>query len=55
MNNIDNPRTILNGTVIVIPDKDDMKAIANENDPDKKKLSLPEPEVVAVVKPRQQR
>ncbi len=40
VNNIDNPRTILNGTVIVIPDKDDMKAIANENDPDKKKALI---------------
>lgn len=37
VNNIDNPRTILNGTVIVIPDKEDMKAIANESDPDKKR------------------
>ncbi|MDD3146802.1 MAG: LysM domain-containing protein [Candidatus Riflebacteria bacterium] len=40
VNNIDNPRTILNGTVIVIPDKSTMKEIANESDPDKKKALL---------------
>lgn len=40
VNDIDNPRTILNGTVIVIPDKNDMKAIANEPDPDKKKALI---------------
>ncbi|PKL48429.1 MAG: hypothetical protein CVV42_09910 [Candidatus Riflebacteria bacterium HGW-Riflebacteria-2] len=32
VNNISNPRTIPNGKVIVIPDKSDMKAIANESD-----------------------
>lgn len=40
VNNIDNPRTILNGTVIVIPDKNDMKAIANEKDPERKKALI---------------
>lgn len=40
VNNIDNPRTITNGTVIVIPDKDAMKEIANESDPDKKKALI---------------
>lgn len=40
VNGIDNPRTILNGTVIVIPDKNDMKAIANEQDPERKKALL---------------
>lgn len=37
VNGIDNPRTIQNGKVIIIPDKDDMRRIANENDPEKKK------------------
>jgi len=32
VNNISNPRTIPNGKVIVIPDKSDMKSIANETD-----------------------
>lgn len=32
VNNISNPRTIPNGVVIIIPDKSDMKAIANESD-----------------------
>lgn len=37
VNGISNPRTIPNGKVIVIPDKSDMKAIANEKDADKRK------------------
>jgi len=40
VNGIDNPRTILNGTIIIIPNKDDMKAIANETDNDRKKALL---------------
>ncbi|OGK08126.1 MAG: hypothetical protein A2W80_03060 [Candidatus Riflebacteria bacterium GWC2_50_8] len=32
VNNISNPRTISNGKVIIIPDKADMKAIADESD-----------------------
>lgn len=36
VNNISNPRTIANGKVIIIPDKSDMKAIANEGDPVKR-------------------
>ncbi|MDD3000211.1 MAG: LysM peptidoglycan-binding domain-containing protein [Candidatus Riflebacteria bacterium] len=37
VNGITNPRTILNGTVIVIPDKSTMKEIANETDKTKRK------------------
>ena len=33
VNGIDNPRTIPNGRVIVIPDKSDMEKIARESDP----------------------
>ena len=40
VNGIDNPRTILNGTIILIPDKNDMKAIANEKDADRKRALL---------------
>lgn len=40
VNNIDNPRTILNGTVIIIPNKSDMKKIADETDPAKKKALI---------------
>ena len=40
VNGIDNPRTILSGTIILIPDKDDMKAIANEKDADRKRALL---------------
>ncbi|MBU1105432.1 MAG: LysM peptidoglycan-binding domain-containing protein [Candidatus Riflebacteria bacterium] len=36
VNNISNPRTIPNGKVIIIPDKADMKVIANESDPVKR-------------------
>jgi LysM repeat protein len=36
VNNIDNPRTIPNGKVIIIPDKKDLENIAQETDPDKK-------------------
>ncbi len=32
VNDISNPRTIPNGKVIIIPDKSDMRAIANESD-----------------------
>ncbi len=37
VNGIDNPRTILNGTIIIIPNKEDMKEIANEKDADRRK------------------
>jgi LysM repeat protein len=37
VNNIDNPRTIPNGKVIIIPDKNDLENIANESDPSRKK------------------
>ncbi|MDN5279558.1 MAG: hypothetical protein PWR01_3523 [Clostridiales bacterium] len=37
VNGIDNPRTIPNGKVIIIPDKADMQNIAKEKDPAKKK------------------
>jgi nucleoid-associated protein YgaU len=37
VNGIDNPRTISSGKVIIIPDKSDMKQIAGESDPEKKK------------------
>lgn len=40
VNGIDNPRTIANGKVVIIPDKADMKKIANESDPDKKKSMI---------------
>lgn len=36
VNNISNPRTILNGTVIIIPDKSEMQEIAAEKDPSKR-------------------
>ncbi len=36
VNNIDNPRTIPNGKVIIIPDKKDLENIANESDPDRR-------------------
>lgn len=37
VNGIDNPRTIPNGKVIIIPDKSDMQKIARESDPTKKR------------------
>lgn len=37
VNGITNPRTIANGTVIVIPDKSKMIKIANETDPARRK------------------
>lgn len=37
VNGIDNPRTIPNGKVIIIPDKATMQNIARENDPAKKR------------------
>ncbi len=40
VNGIDNPRTIQNGKVIVIPDKADMRRIAEERDPDRRRELL---------------
>ncbi len=37
VNGVTNPRTIHNGTVLVIPNKSDMQAIQNENDSAKRK------------------
>ncbi len=37
VNGIDNPRAIPNGKVIIIPDKSDMKKIAAESDPARKR------------------
>lgn len=40
VNGIDNPRTIPNGRVIIIPDKSAMQAIAKEKDPAKKQQMI---------------
>ena len=36
VNGVTNPRTILDGTVLIIPNKSDMQAIANESDSTKR-------------------
>ncbi|GAB4282117.1 MAG: hypothetical protein Kow0029_27530 [Candidatus Rifleibacteriota bacterium] len=40
VNGIDNPRTIPNGRVIIIPDKSAMQKIAKESDPAKKRALI---------------